>query len=145
VFQRASQSAHTPVDKVIDGQCPTFDIKQIVIHNLLLRYSSSQASSGSTQAALPSEPRDKSAVIAQHTRLLDEDNEDNEPVFISENWTSIPIPRLFNFTTDSWSSRYTRFTALTFREELELYDLLDMDAEGDDDPDAGFGEDILLR
>jgi hypothetical protein len=28
-----------PIDEVIDGQCPTFDIvKKIMIHNLLLRY-----------------------------------------------------------------------------------------------------------
>ena len=60
-------------------------------------------------------------------------------------WTNIPIPHLFDFTTDSWSSRYTHFAVLTFEEELELYDLLEMDAEGDDDP--GFDdttEDILL-
>jgi hypothetical protein len=113
--------------------------------------------SGSTQAqAFPaapapsgSEPRDESTfseIIAQHTRLLDEDNEDNEPV-VSENWTNIPISRLFNFTNDSWSSRYGRFAALTFEEELELYDLLEMDAEGDDDPEVRFDEttqDILL-
>ena len=40
-----------------------------------------------------------------------------------------------------------RFAALTFEEELELYDLLEMDAEGDDNPEAGFDdttEDILL-
>ena len=56
------------------------------------------------------------------TQLLDEDNEDNEPVVTSEsgNWTNIPISRLFDFTTNSWSSRYARFAALTFEEELEL-------------------------
>ena len=83
------------------------------------------------------------------TRLLDEDNEDNEPVVISEsgNWTNIPISRLFDFTTNSWSSHYARFAALTFEEELELYDLLEMDAEGHNDPKSGFDyatQDILL-
>ena len=83
----------------------------------------------------------------QNTQLLDEDNEDNEPVFISENWTNITIANIFNFGSSHWSSRYARFAALTFEEELELYDLLEMDAEGDDDPEAGFDdttEDILL-
>lgn len=111
--------------------------------------------SGSTQAVpapSDSEPRDEStfsSIICQHTRLLDEDNEDNEPVpvCISGDWRNIPISQLFNFTTDSWSSRYARFAALTFDEELELYDLLEMDAEGDDDPEARFDDttqDILL-
>ena len=91
-----------------------------------------------------------STIIAQHTRLLDEDNEDNEPVIVSEDWTKISITQLFNFTSNSWSSRYARyarFAALTFEEELELYDLLEMDGEGDEDPDAGFDDttqDILL-
>jgi len=87
------------------------------------------------------------AIIAQNTQLLDEDNEDNETVFISENWTNIRIANLFNFGFSHWSSHYARFVALTFEEELELYDLLEMDAEGDDNPEAGFDdttEDILL-
>ena len=55
-------------------------------------------------------------------------------------WTRIPISRLFNFTTDSWSSRYARFVALTFEEELELelYDLLEMDAEGHNPDDDNY-------
>ena len=94
-----------------------------------------------------SESPELSAITVQQTQLLDEDNEDNEPVVISEDWTSIPISSLFNFTTDSWSSRYARFAALTFEEEMELYDLLELDAESDNDPDAGFDDttqDILL-
>jgi hypothetical protein len=69
------------------------------------------------------------------------------PIFISENWTNITIANLFNFGSSHWSSRYERFAALTFEEELDLYDLLEMDAEGDDDPEARFDdttEDILL-
>jgi len=93
-------------------------------------------------SALASEPHHDEflAIVAQHTQLLDKDNEDNEPAVISKNWTSIPISQLFNFTTSSWSSRYARFAALTFEEELELYDLLELDAEGDEDPDAGFDD-----
>ena len=73
-----------------------------------------------------------STIITQHTQLLDEDNEENEPVSTSKDWISIPISRLFNFTNYSWSSRYTRFEALIFEGELDLYDLLEMDAEDDD-------------
>ena len=57
------------------------------------------------------------------------------------------IANLFNFGSSHWSSCYAHFAALSFEEELELYNLLDMDAEGDDDPEAGFDEtmeDILL-
>lgn len=108
----------------------------------------SGSSESQTAPALGSEPHDEfSAIVAQHTQLLDKDNENNEPAVISENWTSIPISQLFNFMTSSWSSRYARFAALTFEEELELYDLLELDAEGEKDPEAGFDDitqDILL-
>ena len=58
---------------------------------------------------------------------------------ISEDWISIPISRLFNFTNHSWSSRYARFAALTFEKELDLYDLLEMDSDaGNNDPNAIF-------
>ena len=89
--------------------------------------------------------------VLLHTRLLDEENEDNEPVVISEsgNWANIPlaISQLFNFTTNSWSSLYARFVALIFEKELELYDLLEMDAEGHSNPKSRFDDatqDILL-
>ena len=52
------------------------------------------------------------------------------PVVIS-GWKNIPISQLFNFSTDFFSRYYARFASLTFEEELELYDLLEMDAEGD--------------
>ena len=64
------------------------------------------ASDGSTQAG-PSSPspssesHEFSQIIAQPTWLLDEGNEDNEPVVISEDWTSIPISQLFDFTNNS--------------------------------------------
>ena len=109
----------------------------------------SQSSGFSQTVPAQSEPRDESAfssIISQHTRLLDEDNEDNDPVVIS-GWKNIPISRLFKISTDSWSTRYARFTALTFEEELELYDLLEMDVEGDNDPEVRFDDttqDILL-
>jgi hypothetical protein len=70
-----------------------------------------------------------------------------QPVIISDNWTNIPISQLFDFTNDSWCSRYAQFASLNFEEELELYDLLEMDAEGDNDPEARFDDttqDILL-
>ena len=101
----------------------------------------------SAQAVAADMCNEFSTIVARHTQLLNEDNEDNEPAVISEDWENIPISRLFNFTNGSWSSRYARFTALTFEEELDLYDLLEMDAEGDDDPDVGFDDttqDILL-
>ena len=116
----------------------------------ILRTSSSWFPSSNSQAnvAPQSQPYNEfSAIIAQNTQLLDEDNEDNKPVFISENWTNIRIANLFNFGSSHWSSRYACFAALTFEEELELYNLLEMDAEGDDDPEARFydtTEDILL-
>ena len=42
---------------------------------------------------------------------------------------------LFNFTDLYWISQYERAAWHSFDEELELYELLDLDAEGEDQAD----------
>jgi hypothetical protein len=46
---------------------------------------------------------------------------------------------------ETWSSRYAHFANIAFEDELELYELLDLDAEGEMDPDIDSGlQDILM-
>ncbi|KJA26431.1 hypothetical protein HYPSUDRAFT_52683 [Hypholoma sublateritium FD-334 SS-4] len=74
---------------------------------------------------------------------LDEDIEDVLDEFIFPSGpglgTSTPqyrkkkISELFEFTNDHWAKFFEKHAIRTFDEELEIYELLDMDAEGDDD------------
>ncbi|PPQ91581.1 hypothetical protein CVT25_011978 [Psilocybe cyanescens] len=87
----------------------------------------------------PSNQGEISTIISQHTQLADEDNQDNELVRISNDWTSLRIIELFNFQSDIWSNRYVHFTNLSFEEELAFkYDLLDVNANGGDDHEVNF-------
>jgi hypothetical protein len=70
-------------------------------------------------------------IANQHSRLVDEDNLDNEPVRSSEHiqgpWKLVD---LFDFTRDHWVNMYSRSAHRSFREELELYEMLDLEEEG---------------
>jgi len=46
---------------------------------------------------------------------------------------SIKIADLFNFTNRAWIPMHERSASRSLDEELELYELLDVDAPGDDD------------
>ena len=50
-------------------------------------------------------------------------------------WQNQKISDLFNFSNPLWSTRYSRFASMSFDEELELYDLLELDAQGDPEDD----------
>ena len=58
-------------------------------------------------------------------------------------------PELFDFSNSLWSTRYSNFASMSFDEELELYDLLELDAVGEEDPETadidldGTTQDIL--
>ena len=73
----------------------------------------------------------------QHIHQGDEDtsNQDNESVRVSlsMDWQNQKISDLFHFSNSTWSSRYFTFATMSFDEELELYDLLELDAEGEED------------
>jgi len=75
-------------------------------------------------------------LIAQHIQQVEDDNGDNEsPISASSTWKRLPISQLFDFSSSHWSSRYAHFANITFEEELELYELLDLDADGELDTD----------
>ncbi|PPR03348.1 hypothetical protein CVT24_012568, partial [Panaeolus cyanescens] len=87
------------------------------------------------------------AMMNRQQVLVDEDNTDNEPVRISTEWTPVPISRLFDFVSNVWVTHYEQYTTPSFDEELALYDLLEADADGEDDRDIGIdpsSEGVLL-
>ena len=42
-----------------------------------------------------------------------------------------PLVDLFNFTSDNLVKKYNHYTKIGYNDELELYDLLKLDAEGE--------------
>ena len=78
-----------------------------------------------------------------------EDNTDNEPIFPPTQFTRlplIPIANLFDFDEASWQKVTKEAMENTFDQELELFELLDLDADGED---AGIDvddmtEDVLI-
>ena len=95
------------------------------------------------------EPGNFEELVTQHILQGDEDNQDNETVSITMDWQNRKISDLFNFDNPLWSSRYSRFASMSFDEELELYDLLELDAQGEEDQECddidldGTTQDIL--
>jgi hypothetical protein len=57
------------------------------------------------------------------------------------------ISDIFQFDSPYWETLYCRFSQLSFEDELELYEMIDMDAPGDVVDDEGIDSstgDILL-
>jgi len=87
-------------------------------------------------------------MAARHSLSAQEDETDREPV-TNPNviGRTVKLVELFNFTEPYWISQYERAARRTFDEELELYELLDLDAEGEEqvniDVDDSTGE-ILI-
>jgi hypothetical protein len=72
-----------------------------------------------------------------------EDGEDHIDLNTGTAFQKIPLAELFDFTSDEWANRYDQYTRIGYDEEMtvELYDLLEMDAEDLDD----FTQDILTN
>jgi hypothetical protein len=52
-----------------------------------------------------------------------------------------PIQSLFDFSRTNWVEMYSRSSIRSFDEELELYEMLDLDADGEEDVDVNVDED----
>ncbi|KAJ6612744.1 hypothetical protein B0H10DRAFT_1952134 [Mycena sp. CBHHK59/15] len=64
----------------------------------------------------------------------DEDDEDSsEESTWSNSQLHIPLSHLFDFENQTWIAVHERSAHRSFDEELELYKMLDLDAEGEDD------------
>jgi len=98
----------------------------------------------------PSEP-DFRRIISQCVTQAEIDDEDDEPLFPTgplprETMTRlplIPIQELFNFENMYWQSLIKATVTSTFDRELEVYNMLDLDADGEDvevDVDDATGE-----
>jgi hypothetical protein len=57
--------------------------------------------------------------------------DDDEPPEPSSDVLSIPIKDLFDFTQSYWVEAYDKLAMRGLQDELELYELLDLDADGD--------------
>ena len=54
-----------------------------------------------------------------------------------------PIHKLFDFTQKHWVDTFSKSAVRSFDEELELYELLDLDAAGEDDIANDLDEDTV--
>ena len=130
-ISNTSGSTHTGSD-VDDNITPTHD------------------DSGTLAVGTPSEP-DFRRIISQCVTQAEIDDEDDEPLFPTgplprETMTRlplIPIQELFNFENTYWQSLIKATVTSTFDRELEVYNMLDLDADGEDvevDVDDATGE-----
>ena len=72
-------------------------------------------------------------IVIHHVQQANDDDTDSFGLLSHEpgqTWEPVALSDLFNFSSEYWTSLYSRFAALTFEDELELYDLADMDADG---------------
>ncbi|GLB43960.1 putative protein of unknown function (DUF 659) [Lyophyllum shimeji] len=125
----------TPTASPVAPQAPPVLAEPLTDADLNTESSSPSSNSFHTMASL-------------HCTMVDLDDADNDPVRESA-ITDLPVPivDLFDFTSTHWVDAYGRAAVLSFDEELELYELLDLDAEGEEDVDIAVDEsmaDILL-
>ena len=83
----------------------------------------------STPDSVSIQPPGMRGIIQQLIEAVELDNE--EPPESSPNALSIPIKDLFDFTQSYWVDSYSKLAMRGLQDELELYELLDLDAEGD--------------
>jgi hypothetical protein len=74
-------------------------------------------------------------LMNQHIRSVEEDNQDNEPVRISATLPLMPLSNLFDIASTHWATLYQSHVRYSYDEELALYELLELDADGEEDPE----------
>jgi hypothetical protein len=126
------------------------------VHNPSPRHGSPSQEGSDTVAAHSNDNADTGFrdLIAQYVTQADKDDGNNEPLFPSgplpqgtmNRLPLIPIQDLFNFQNAYWRSLIETTITRTFDKELEFYDMLDLDADGEDlDADVDtYTSDILL-
>lgn len=70
-------------------------------------------------------------IVQKLIDAVDTDNDSDEPPEPSTDMLSIPIRDLFIFTQSYWVEAYDKLAMWGLQDELELYELLDLDADGD--------------
>jgi hypothetical protein len=86
-------------------------------------------------------------LIDHHRQLVVDDNDGEDHIGLNTGtaFQKTPLAELFNFTSDEWANRYDQYTRIGYDEEMELYDLLEMDAEGEAEDLDDFTRDILMN
>jgi hypothetical protein len=80
------------------------------------------------------------SMVEQQLQLVDDDDTDCTPVRPSTIGLT-PIKSLFDFSRSHWVDMYSKSSIRSFDEELQLYEMLDLDAEGEDDVDVNVDDD----
>ena len=87
-------------------------------------------------------------IADEQARRVAEDETDQAPVTVSTIiGRPIPLEHLFDFTDSHWTTIYEKTARRSFDEELELYELLDMDAAGEEEADIDIDDstaDVML-
>ncbi|KIK73108.1 hypothetical protein PAXRUDRAFT_179237 [Paxillus rubicundulus Ve08.2h10] len=73
------------------------------------------------------------ALIDGHITQGHKDNKDSAPVWGSSTLPRIDIQTLFNFSSSHWTEIYSGVAKQNFDDELAFYDLINMDAPGEED------------
>lgn len=94
------------------------------------------ASTQSQPAEAPQAPRDAFRVLIEgHSTASDADD---VPIpSSSESFPKVTLKRLFDFTKAAWAEKMKHSGNLGFEAEMELYDLVDLDAAGIEDDGEG--------
>lgn len=77
-----------------------------------------------------------------------EERDTEDSILTSDSFTSMirePLHNLLDFSNEYWQARANSSPSNTLEEELAIWDLLDMDADGDDDSLAGQGSDDMTN
>ena len=87
--------------------------------------------SGSSAAGSIDEQLGMQGIVQKLIDAMDTDNDSDEPPEPSTDMISIPIRDLFDFTQSYWVEAYDKLAMRGLQDEVELYELLDLDADGD--------------
>ena len=97
-----------------------------------------------SDAITPHAPGEFRTLMERQIQLVDEDNEDNEPISTEGSGGPVLLTTLFNFEDPYWCNLYAQMAKPSYNEELALYELLELDADGEDDIELdGSTQDIL--
>jgi hypothetical protein len=79
-------------------------------------------------------------MVEQQVQLVDDDETDCVPVRLSKIGPT-PIVLLFDFSHSHWVEMHSKSSMRSFDEELQLYEMLDLDADGEEDIDVNVDDD----
>lgn len=132
-----------PAGTQADASIPDSETPSESVANRVPSSSGPSQEAPQTQAASGSEISEFRALVQQEIEAVTIDDLDSDPLFTEPGFTTyplIPISTLFDFSNKHWSDILSRHGDHNFDEELALYELLDLDAAGEDDVDVELDE-----